>query len=97
MIPYDLFHFQSKQKESCNTYNVCVCVLSHVRLFTTPQTVACQAPLSMKFSMQENWSGLPFPTPGEVANPGIEPKSLGSSALAGRLFTTAPPGKSQQG
>ena len=97
MIPYDLFHFQSKQKESCNTCNVCVCVCSVVSNSTTPQTIACRAPVSMKLSMQENWSGLPFPTPGEVANPGIEPKSLGSSALAGRFFTTAPPGKSQQG
>ena len=43
---------------------VCVCVLSHVQLFTTPWTVACQAALSMEFSRQEYWSGLPFPSPG---------------------------------
>ena len=41
--------------------------------FATPWTVACQAPLSMGFSRQENWSGLPFPSPGDLPNPGIEP------------------------
>ena len=52
-----------------------------------------QAPLSMEFSRQENWSGLPFPTPGDLPDPGIEPMSLASPALAGRFFTTAPPEK----
>ena len=46
--------------------------LSHIQLFATPWTVACQAPLSMEFSRQENWSGLPFPPP----DPGIKPASL---------------------
>ena len=54
------------------------CVLSRVRLFTTPQTVAHQAPLSMGFPRQENWSGLPSPSPGDLPDPGIEP---GSPAL----------------
>ena len=58
----------------------------------TPWTVARQAPLSMEFSRQECWRELPFPTPGELPNPGIEPLSLASPALAGR-FTTALPGK----
>ena len=49
-----------------------------------------QAPLSMKFSMQEYWSGLPFPPPGDLPGLGIEPGSLGSPALAGRFSTTAP-------
>ena len=49
--------------------------LSRVRLFATPQTVACQAPLSMGFSRQECWSGLPFPSPGDIPDPGIEPES----------------------
>ena len=71
----------------------CACVLSCVQLFVTPQTVAHQAPLSMGFSRQEYWSGLPFPPPGYLPNPGIEPMSLVSPALAGRFFTTAPPGK----
>ena len=58
--------------------------------------VACQAPLSMEFSRQEYWSGLPFPTPGDLPNPGSEPTSLASPVLAGRFFTTAPAGKHLQ-
>ena len=53
--------------------------------FATPGTVACQAPPSMEFSRQEYWSGLPFSSPGDLPNPGIEPVSLVSPALAGRL------------
>ena len=49
--------------------------LSRVLLFATPWTVAYQAPPSMGFSRQEYWSGLPFPSPGDLPNPGIEPKS----------------------
>ena len=49
--------------------------LSRVRLFATPWTVAYQAPLSVGFSRQEYWSGLPFPSPGDLPNPGIEPRS----------------------
>ena len=52
--------------------------LSRVRLFATPWTVAYQAPPSMGFSRQEYWSGVPFPSPGDLPNPGIEP---GSPAL----------------
>ena len=55
---------------------LCVFVFSHVQFFATPWTVACQAPLSMGFSRQEYWSGLPFPPPGDVPDPGIEPVSL---------------------
>ena len=50
-------------------------LLSHVQLFVTSWTVAHQAPLSMGFSRQEHWSGLPFPSPGDLPNPGIEPRS----------------------
>ena len=57
-------------------------------LFVTPWTVARQAPLSWQFSRQEYWSGLPFPTPGDLPDPGIEPMSPVSSALAGGFFTT---------
>ena len=63
-----------------------VCVLSHDRLVGTLGTVAHQAPLSMEFSRQEYWSGLPFPSAGDLPNPGIEPTSLGCPALAGVLF-----------
>ena len=69
---------------------MCVCVLSCVQLFVTPWIVACQAPLATGFPKKEYWSGLPFPSPGDLLGPGIEP---GSPALAGRLFTTEPPGK----
>ena len=56
-------------------------MLSHVRLFVTPWTVACQAPLCMGFPRQECWSGLPFFSPGDLSSPGIE---LTSPALAGK-------------
>jgi len=55
--------------------------------------IACQTPLYMIFSRQEYWSWLPFPTPGDLPDPGIKPTSLVSPALAGRFFTTAPSGK----
>ena len=64
-------------------------LFSRVRLFETPWTVAHQAPLSMGFSMQEYWSGLPCPPPGDLPNPGIEPTSLMSPALAGEFFITS--------
>ena len=72
--------------------DVCVCVLSHIQLFATPWTVAHQAPLSMEFSRQEYWSGLPFHTPGGLPGPGMESTSLVSSALAGGFFIIVPPG-----
>ena len=50
-------------------------LLSHVRLFVTPWTVVQQAPPSMRFSRPEYWSGLPFPSPGDLPNPGVEPRS----------------------
>ena len=62
---------------------MCACVLSHVHLFVTPQTVARQAPLSIGFPRQEYWSKLPFPPPGDLPDPGIKPRSPG---LAGRFF-----------
>ena len=55
---------------------VYVCVLSHVQLFGTPWALACQAPLSMGFLRQKYWSGLPFSSPGDLLDPGIEPISL---------------------
>ena len=56
--------------------------------FVTPWTAARQAPLSMGFSRQEYWSGLPFPPPGDLPDPGMEPMSLASPASAGGFFTT---------
>ena len=64
-------------------------MLSHIRLFVTPWTVAHQAPLSMKYSRQEYWSGLPFPSPGDLPNPGIEP---GSPTLRADALLSEPPG-----
>ena len=64
--------------------------LSHVRLFATPWTVAYQAPPSMGFSRQEYWSGLPFPSPGDLPDPGIE---SGSPAFQADALTSEPPGK----
>ena len=71
-----------------------VCVLSCFQLFTTLCTIARQVPLSMGFSRQEYWGGLLFPPPGDLPDSGIEPTSPTSPALAGRFFTTEPPGKS---
>ena len=65
-------------------------LLSRVRIFATLWTVANQAPLSMGFSRQEYWSGLPFPSPGDFPDPGIEPRSL---ALQADALTSEPPGK----
>ena len=62
--------------------------LSRVRLFATPWSVAYQAPPSMGFSRQEYWSGLPFPSPGDLPNPGIEP---GSPALEVDALPSEPP------
>ena len=63
---------------------------SRVRLFETPWTIAGQAPLSMEFSRQEYWSGLPFPSPGDLPDPGIEPRS---SALQADSLSSEPPRK----
>ena len=75
----------------CNTFQLILSHFSRVRLFATLWTVAHQAPLSMRFSTQEYRSGLPFPSPGDLPDPGIE---LGSHvsysfALAGGFFTTS--------
>ena len=74
-------------------HTVCVKLLSLIRLFATPWTVGHQTPLSMRFSRQEYWSGLPFPSPGDLPDPRIEPRSpaLQADALPsespGRLLT----------
>ena len=65
-------------------------MLSHVQLFVTPWTVACQAPLSMELSRQENWNRLPCPSPGDLSDPGIEP---GSPALQVDSLPSEPPAK----
>ena len=72
---------------------MCVCALSSVQLFVTPCTVLRHAPLSVDCSRQEYWSGWPFPPPGGLPDSGIKPASPAYPALAGRFFTTEPPGK----
>ena len=69
---------------------VVVYSLSRVCLFVTPWTIALQAPLSMGFPRQEYWSSLPFPSPGDLPDPGIEPRS---PALQADSLLTEPPGK----
>ena len=82
----------------CFLLAICGYVLS-AQLFPTlchPMdlwTIALQAPLPMEFSRQEYWNEVPFPTEGDLPNPGIKPASLVSPALAGKFFTTLPPGK----
>ena len=72
----------------------CACQpVSRVQLFGNPGTVALRAPLSMGFSRQEYWRGLPFPSPGDLPGLGIEPASSASPELAGGFFITEPPGK----
>ena len=66
--------------------------LNHLRFFVTSWTIAPQAPLSMGFPRQEYWSGLPFPSPEDLLNPGIEPAS---PAMAGGFFIIVSPGKPQ--
>ena len=72
-------------------------MLSPVQLFLTPWAAARQAPLSMEFPRQEYWSGLPFPSPGDLPNPGIKSTPLVSPALAGGFFTTEPQGSPDNG
>ena len=76
--------------------NACCCSSVAVvpDFFATPWTVAHQDPLSMGFPRQEYWSGLTFPSPGDLLNPGIKPAS---PALADGFFTTEPPGKPKMG
>ena len=93
-------HWEERYREivsKIHTYtHTCVCVLSCfscVQLFVTPWTVAHQAPLSLGFSRQEHWSGLPCPPPGDLPDPGTEPASLMSPALQVRSSPLVPPGK----
>ena len=87
--PESAHHSQLKNPGVC----VCSLPLSLVGLSVTPWIVARQAPLSMEFSGQEYWNGLPLPPPGDLSDPGMEPMSLMSPALADRIVTTVVPGK----
>ena len=95
-----LSHFRLCNPVGCSLPNSSVrgifqeIIQERVAIFlATPWSVAQQALQSMGFFRQEYWNGWPFPTPGDLPNPGVEPVSLASSALAGGFFTTTPPGK----
>ena len=92
-IKQGLYQFSCRVERNDSWKYLGAGVLSRVWLFATPWTVAHQAPLSMEFSRQKYWSELPFPTPGDLPDSVIEPRSSASPVLAGRFFTTAPPGK----
>ena len=81
--PISCFQWIYESEKSVNS-------LSHIWLFATPWTVAHQTPLSMGFPRQESWSGLPYPSPGDLPNPGIEPGSL---ALQADSLPSEPLGK----
>ena len=88
--------FSDKKRNGPLPIGMCMCVLSCSGMSNSLSPhglVSCQAPLSMGFSRREYWSGLPFPPPGDLSDPGVKPMSSVSPALAGRLFTTEPPGK----
>ena len=90
---YQYYTTKSNLQIQCNPYQIVIVIQSLkscVRLFATLWIVAHQAPLSMGFPRQECWSELPFPFPGDLSDPGIEPKS---TALEGGFFTTEPPRK----
>ena len=84
------FSLRFVEQEILTNQKVKVKSLSCVRLFATPWTVAYQAPPSMGFSRQEYWSGLPFPSPGDLHDPGIKP---GSPTLQADALTSEPQGK----
>ena len=87
-------HAHVSTAEQNTICHICECVLSRVWLFAAPWTVAHQVPLSMEFSRPECWSGLPFPPPGDLPDPGIEPTSLETPPLAADSLPLVPPGKS---
>ena len=92
--------WEADRRKKQNT-PLCVCVsvcvraqsLSSIDLFVTPWTIACQAPLFVGFPRQEYWSGLSFPPPGDLPDPGIEHVSPVSTALANGFNIMLPPGK----
>ena len=84
-----ILHITNIQRRKYESLSMKVKSLSHVRLFATPWTVAYQASPSLGFSREEYWSGLPFPSPGDLPDPGIEP---GPPALEADALTSEPPG-----
>ena len=94
-LPFLPFTFKGRLKTGICEDGLSLLMLSffsHVRLCEILWTIAHQAPLSLGFSRQEYWSGLPRPSPGDLPLPGIEPVSPAAPAVACRFFTTDPPG-----
>ena len=92
MCTYTKHHVVHLKMHTSNYINVCVLShFSHVQLFVSLWTAAHQAPLSVGFFRQEYWSRLPFPPLGDLPDPGIEPASPVSPAVACRFFTSEPP------
>ena len=92
LIPFCELNFNNHNFRICYFCAV-LSRFSHVQLFATPWTVACKAPLFMKFSRQEYWNGLPSPSPGDLFNPGVKPESLMSPALQADSLPSEPPEK----
>ena len=94
LLYFLLISYKSKTTLKTKFVNLCKhsseWAVSHVWLFATPWTVACQVPLSMGLSQKEYWSGLLFLPPGDLPIPGIEPESPAASALSSGFFTTEP-------
>ena len=87
------FKTTTKKMQLIKSMKVKVKSLSHVQLFVTPWTVTYQDPLSMGFSRQEYWSGLPFPSPGDLPDPGIKPRP---PTLWADTLPSEPPGMQQK-
>ena len=93
-VPVQEFRLHPEWPGDAEQVSLCVCVIRSlccVQLFESPWTVARQASLSVEFSRQECWSGLPFPSPGDLPDPGFKPTFPASPALAGRFFNQGSP------
>ena len=91
LLLFKILYFDNYVEECVHVWSV-----SCVQLFITLWTVACQVCLSVGLFRQEYWSGLPFPPPEDLPDPGIESVTSASLALTGRFFTTEPPWKPLQ-
>ena len=94
-IPFRNYYHRHFTNREINKrgHQACSCVPAQLCLFATPWTAAHQAPLSMGILQQEYWNRLPCPPPEDLPDPGIKPMTPCSSNIAGRFFTTEPPGK----
>ena len=89
MIFFSMMWKPETIKKQIDKFNFVLSHFSHVWFYVTSWAVACQPPLSMGSSRQEYWSGLPYPSPGDLPNPGIKPESRTLPALVEGFFTTS--------